>query len=133
MADRSTTDLDPTFLHSINNWLQTCYGAIEPGTIKLIVTWRSAADQNAAHEANPTVNRACAGQSAHNCVDANGNPASRAVDFGVFEDDGSYVSNGSDPRYAQAGVLAEQCGLQWGGRFTHPDVDHVERADWKTV
>lgn len=132
MADRSITDLDPAFLHLVNNWLQCCQ-AITPGKIRIIVTWRSSEEQNQAHADNPTVNRASAGESPHNCCDAQGNPAARAVDFGIFENDGTYVSNGLDPRYRQAGEMAEQCQMVWGGSFTHPDWDHVEMQNWKRV
>ena len=36
--------------------------------------------------------KAGAGQSPYNYVDANGNPASRAMDFGVFDPDGTYIT-----------------------------------------
>ena len=29
-----------------------------------------------------------------------------------------------------AGALAEEVGLEWGGRWSHPDRPHLQLADW---
>lgn len=94
-----------------------------------IVTWRSPADQDKAKAAG--LSKACAGQSPHNCCDADGNPASRAFDFGIFEDNGAYVTDGNDSRYAQAGNIGIKLGLNWGGNWHTPDFDHLEMPDYK--
>ena len=31
------------------------------------------------------------------------------------------------------GVIGEALGLGWGGRFSHPDLDHFERLDWRSA
>ena len=68
------------------------------------------------------------------CFTIDGQPASRAVDLGIFDDNWTkYIVDGKDPRYACAGALWEQyaqelpaLGIVWGGRFVHPkpDWDH---------
>lgn len=54
---------------------------------------------------------------------------SLALDLAVFDEAGKYLTDGSDKRYAWLGDQAEQAGLLWGGKFTHPrsDPDHVEQ------
>lgn len=128
MTDRNIADLCPAMQTLYAQWLAACTAA--GLNVKAIVTWRSPADQNAAHEAG--LSNAVAGQSPHGCCDADGNPASLAWDFGVFSTDGSYVTDGTDPRYAEAGAIGKQLGLVWGGDFHSIfDPDHLELADWK--
>jgi hypothetical protein len=68
-------------------------------------------------------------QSLH-CCTIDGEPASQAFDFGIFEESGLYVTDGNDPRYALAGKIAEGLNLTWGGTFVHPrpDPDHIQLA-----
>lgn len=137
MADRSLSDLDPAFQPVAQQFLDACNAAIAPSSVRPIVTWRDAADQNAAEECG--LSKAGAGESPHNCVDANGNPAARALDFGVFAPDGTYVTRGEDDRYAQCGTIAVGLGLVYGGNWTpetdgcDPDADHVEIAAWRSA
>lgn len=51
-----------------------------------------------------------------------------AGDYGIFEADGTYVEDGTDPRYRQAADIAKAQGWEWGGDFVHqePDWDHLE-------
>lgn len=104
---------------------------------RITITWRSAEEQNTAKACH--LSNAAAGQSLHNCVDEHGEPASRAFDFAIFEKDGTYVKNGTDIRYRQAGDIARGLGLKWGGDFKHGidsngspydhrDWDHIELA-----
>jgi hypothetical protein len=51
---------------------------------------------------------------------------SMALDFAVFSPDDTYVTDGTDARYSWVGAHFETAGLVWGGRWTHPDFDHVE-------
>lgn len=135
--DSSTIDIDPRLLQRINQWLEKCMAAITPGRIKITVTWRGAVDQNIA--AASGASKAKAGQSPHNCIDVNGKACSRAIDFAIIDQYGAYVKDGTDPRYAQAGEIAESVGLFWGGRWTEehdecePDYDHIQMADWRNV
>ena len=50
---------------------------------------------------------------------------SEALDYAVVEN-GSYVEDGKDSRYAWIGHQFESAGYRWGGRFHRPDYDHVE-------
>lgn len=128
MSDRAITDLCPELQVIAREWLAQCRSARL--NTSLIVTYRSAVDQNTAKAQG--LSNADAGQSPHNCCNADGSPASKAFDFGVFEDDGMYVTNGSDPRYAQAAGIGKDLGLQWGGDFINfRDFDHLELKDWK--
>lgn len=133
MADRNVVDIDPAFLPDVNELLADANAlgssAVPPWCVKVIVTWRDAEDQAKAHECG--LSAAGEGQSPHNCTTPAGLPASRAVDFGVFEANGAYVTDGTDPRYAKVGALAEGLGMIWGGSWQHPDYDHVEMSDWE--
>lgn len=70
------------------------------------------------------------------CFTIDGQPASKAFDLGVFENNWkTYIVDGKNPSYAFAGSLWEQyaaelpaLGLVWGGRFVHPkpDWDHFQ-------
>lgn len=127
MSDRNISDLCPELQGLLPVFIKKC--ADVNIDIRPIVTWRSAADQNNAKLKG--LSNASAGQSPHNHVNAKGLPCSLALDFGIF-DNGKYVVNGNDPRYAECGVIAEGLGLQWGGRWHHPDFDHLELSGWKT-
>ena len=129
MTDRAITDLCPALQAIYAQWLENCKAAgLQVGAI---VTWRSAADQNKAKECG--LSNAAAGQSPHNCCDADGNPAARAFDFGVFEG-AVYITDGEDARYGQAAQIAKDLGLVWGGDWISlKDYDHLELANWKTL
>lgn len=95
---------------------------------RLLVTYRSADDQNKAKAAG--LSNASAGESPHNVCDADGNPASKAFDFGIF-DNGAYITNGSDDRYRQAGEIGKSLGLVYGGDWIRfKDWDHLELKNW---
>ena len=126
-TDRDITHLSPEMLSLYQQWLAECADA--GLSVKLITSWRDPADQDAAKAEG--LSNAGAGQSPHNCCDADGNPASKAFDFGVFDEDGNYVTDGKDDRYTQAGAIGEELGLVWGGSWHHPDFDHLELANWK--
>ena len=128
MADNKTSDLCPALRALVPKFIENC--AFDGVTVKILVTWRDATAQNAAKAAG--LSNAAAGSSPHNCLDVQGNPASKAFDFGVFNN-GVYLTNGSDPRYAQAGAVAVALGLAWGGDWHHPDYDHVELMNWRTA
>lgn len=135
MAD--INQIDPAFRPLVSRWL---FAVAAAGLYaRITVTYRDAADQNQVEAEG--LSNAGAGQSPHNCVDADGNPASRAIDFAIFKDGtfSDYITNGSDPRYAQAGQIAIGLGMWWGGSWTKavdgcgPDYDHIEMANWQTA
>ena len=134
MADAQINDLAPVLQKIYAQWLQAC--ATFDFKARAIVTYRDAVSQNAAAAAGRS--KATAGNSPHNVEDSQGNPASLAFDFGVF-DEGTYVMNGQDPRYAQLGALGKSLGLEWGGDWTlekdgcEPDYDHLQIPHWRDV
>lgn len=128
MTDRDIADLCPDLQLIYQNWLDKCHA--QGLKAKAIVTWRSAADQDAA-KANGLSN-ANAGQSPHNCVTIDGEPFSKAFDFACFDENAQYITNGTDDRYRQAGEIGESLGLEWGGRWNKPDWDHLQLTNWKT-
>ena len=134
MTDRDPNHLCEPLRVIYAEWLDRC--TVAGLQAKAVVTWRSSLDQNIA-KANGLSN-ATAGDSPHDCCDANGNPASRAFDFGIFEEHGVYITDGNDTRYRQAGEIGEKLGLEWGGRWTlendgcKPDFDHLQLANWKS-
>lgn len=130
MTDNNIGDLDPVLQPIAHQWLAECSAALAPSMLRITVTWRSGDEQGAAYDKG--LSNAQAGQSPHNCCNENGVAASRAFDFAIFQD-GSYVTDGKDPRYAQAGQIGKTLGLAWGGDWKHPDYDHLEMADWKSV
>lgn len=126
MTDNNINDLCPELLTIYREWLMQCH---EAGlAVKAIVTWRDGIDQDAAKSNG--LSNAGAGQSPHNCCDNHGLPSSKAFDFAIF-DNGQYIKDGADPRYTKAGEIGEGLGLHWGGRWHHPDWDHLELTDWK--
>ena len=122
MAD--LTQLDPGLLPIAQEFLKTFPNA------KITVTYRDGATQDQCKAEG--LSNASAGQSAHNCTDAQGNPCSRAFDFACF-DNGQYITDGINDAYTICGEWLEQQGLTWGGRWHHPDFDHAEIPEWQTA
>ena len=97
-------------------FMKLCNDDNDPSTAVITVcTYRSNKDQQAAFDAGAS--NARPGQSKHNALDKNGNPASKAFDIGVIRF-GKYISNGKDPAYLRAGQIGESLGLKWAGRWT---------------
>lgn len=128
MTDSNLDDLDLRLQPIAKQFLVLCN---EHFTTKITVTYRGSDEQDAAHAAG--LSNALAGQSPHNCVDANGKPASKSFDWAIFESDGTYVTDGTDERYKNAGTVAKTLGLKWGGDFLHPDYDHAEMINWHSI
>jgi hypothetical protein len=137
MTDRNLNDLVAELKDKANLFVTQADAAISPSYVRIIVTWRSADDQAVAKAQG--LSKAGPDESPHNCCLADGTPASRAFDFGVFSPDNSYVTDGKDPRYVQCGAIVESLGLVWGGSWTpakdgcEPDDDHCELSDWRDV
>ena len=111
MASRSLDDLEPDTRARAERFIAAC---AEAGIDVLIYcTHRSGAEQDALYaqgrsKPGPVVTNARAGQSWHNWR--------RAFDF-VPLVNGKAAWNDSD-LYRRAGIIAEQCGLEWAGRWT---------------
>jgi hypothetical protein len=131
MPDTNLSDLDLALASKYPVWLSETAAAFAQqglaGFVRIIQGWRSPSYQDHLQATGVSPLGSC--ESLH-CVTIDGKPAARAFDFGVFEADGSYVTDGTDPRYAAAGAVAEQLGLLWGGDFVHPgpDPDHIQLA-----
>lgn len=119
-------ELDPILLPLAKQFLILCNAHF---TTHITVTHRSSEAQNQCNLEG--LSNAVAGQSPHNCTMADGTPGARAFDWAIF-DDQEYVKDGTDPRYTQAGLIAEGLGLEWGGRWKHPDWDHAQLKNWRT-
>lgn len=51
----------------------------------------------------------------------------RAMDFGIFDEQGVYITDGNHPAYLACGQIAEAFGCIWGGRWTgFKDAGHIE-------
>lgn len=130
MTDNNLNDLDPVLQpiaqKCLADWIAQ-YPERKP--VKILITWRSNADQQAAYNAG--LSKCKAGEGKHNCVTPKGKPASRAFDFACFDEtDGSYITDGTDGYYADFGDIAKANGLDWGGDWhSFKDYDHVELPD----
>jgi hypothetical protein len=137
MTDRNPTDLDPALQPIAAKVMMAGNAAIAPSKVAITVTWRSPSDQQAAKAAG--LSKAGAGQSPHNCTLADGTPAARAFDFAIFDENGAYVTDGRDSRYAAVGQIAVAAELEWAGNWTlekdgcEPDYDHCQMANWRSA
>ena len=137
MTDRNLDDLDPAFKPVAVAILAAANAAISQNRCNVTITWRDAQEQDEA--AADGASKAHFGQSPHNCVDSDGNPAARAFDFAIITPHGQYVTDGSDSRYATVGRIAVEQGCVWGGNWNletdgcEPDFDHIEMANWKSA
>lgn len=122
-------DLHPKLAPLCLEWMHNCvYAGLD---VRIAFTYRSPEEQNALYTQGRTkpgkiVTNLKGGASKH-CFEIDGKPASKAFDFEIF-DRGTYITDGEDPRYKQAGDIAIKLGMVWGGNFVHPrpDYDHVE-------
>lgn len=129
MANRRIEDLHPNLIPLCEQFLENC---LERNlNIRVIFTYRMPVEQDVLYNKGRTrpgsiVTNLRGNQSKH-CFTIEGQPAAKAFDFGVFENDGSYQGNGKDIRYVRAGIIGEQLGLRWGGRWKSPfDPSHLE-------
>lgn len=128
MTDHDLNDLDPRLKpiaeKCLADWV-LAYPDRHP--VKITVTWRSNADQQAAYNAH--LSNCKAGEGMHNCT-IDGKPASKAFDYACFDDAGHYITNGSNSYYADFGDIAVANGLIWGGDWHGwKDFDHCELPD----
>lgn len=123
MVDKSLDHLHPDLRPLCQEWLVNTTMA----KLKAIITetWRDPAREDALHAQGIT--HATESNCKH-CFELNGNPASKAFDFLLIDEENRIISDGTDDRYTLAGQIAKDLGMTWGGDFTHPDYDHVEIA-----
>lgn len=128
MTDRDIADLCPELQAIYWEWLRRCH--LAGLRVRAVVTWRADVDQNIAKAKG--LSNAGADESPHNCCLPDGTPASKAFDFGVFDENAAYIRDGEHPDYRAAGQIGKECGLDWGGDWHHPDYDHLQMKNWKT-
>lgn len=128
--DRDPAHLSPDIQPLCAQFLEQCAAA---GIDAFITqTYRSAADQDADYEQGRTtpgsiITNARGGQSKHNCVAADGSPASQAFDFGIKNGDGSLDWNAQDAQWQKAIAIGIGLGFVSGSCWkTLRDCPHME-------
>lgn len=122
MTDSNLDHLHPTLKALAELWLAE-YHALGRRA-KITSTWRSPADQQKAFDSG--LSNAKPGQSKHEFM-LDGKPAAKAFDFSLYNEDGEYITDGTDDWYAEAGEIGKRLGLVWGGDFkSFKDYDHLE-------
>lgn len=123
MPDKNLDDLHPDIRPLCEQFLQDCkdHGL----DVILVETWRDPTREDDLHAKGIT--KATSATCKH-CFTINGEPASKAFDYLLLDENNRIIEDGKDDCYSLAGVLAEKLGLIWGGRFHKPDYDHVEIA-----
>jgi peptidoglycan LD-endopeptidase CwlK len=135
MTDRNLLDLDPTLQPLCRQFIDGC--TAQGIKVGISVTYRSSAEQDAAYAQGRTapgkiITNAQAGQSPHNCTDAQGDPASKAFDFFIYSPDGVNLDwDAQDPTWQKVIAIGEALGLVSGSTFRFRDNDHMELANWK--
>lgn len=110
---RSISALSPAMQQYYQKFIKQCKA--EHLDVILICTDRNQHDQEEAFTAG--YSKAHFGQSAHNALLANGNPASEAFDIGIVQN-GKYIGDSNHPHYQRAGIIGEKVGLKWYGNVT---------------
>jgi peptidoglycan L-alanyl-D-glutamate endopeptidase CwlK len=138
MASRAITDLDPALQPLAQQFLDQCAAAGLEAI--LTCTYRSNAEQATDYASGrttsgPIITDEQPGQSAHNCVDADSNPASRAFDFALYAPGGKTLDwNASDDDWKKAISIGQSMGLASGSCWkTLVDNPHFELPDWRAT
>lgn len=126
---RSIDDLHPDLQQPCKDFLDICKNNdLNPF---IIFTWRSPKEQNDLYAQGRTrpgkrVTNLTGDKSLH-CFSIDGEPASKAFDFGLYDENNNYIKDGGDKLYAQAGAIGEDLGLEWGGDWKGwKDYDHFQ-------
>lgn len=121
MTDRNLDDLHPEIKSLCEQFLSDC----KQSSLLAIITetWRDPQREDQLHAKGITK---ATSLTCRHCFEIDGNPASKAFDFAILDENNRMVQDGKDDRYSFAGQIAKNLGLTWGGDFTHPDYDHCE-------
>lgn len=135
MTTADLSFLDPRLQPLCKEWMDQC---VKAGlAVSVTYTWRSPDEQNALFakgrdDAGNIIDKKAVvtnlrGTRSEHCCMLDGKPASKAFDFAIYKN-GVYITDGTAPEYKQAGQIAKDLGLVWGGDFVHPrpDYDHIE-------
>jgi peptidoglycan L-alanyl-D-glutamate endopeptidase CwlK len=129
MPSRDINDLHPDIQVLCREFLARTHH--EKINTFLTCTYRSPAEQDELYAQGRTkpgkkVTNARAGQSKHN-FEIDGQPASKAFDFAVRNDDATLNWNSSSAPWERAGEIGMELGLNWGGSWkTFKDYPHFE-------
>lgn len=129
MASKRLEDLHPHLEPLCREWLEQCADA--GLNVKILMTYRTPYEQDEIYALGRTkpgkIVTSLKGRNSRHCFTIDGKPAAKAFDFGIFSSSGSYITDGSDHRYLEAGEIGEDMGLTWGGRWKKPfDPSHLE-------
>lgn len=124
MASRKLSDLTPELKEICEEFKEQC---AEAGIDVLVYcTWRGEEEQNKAFAEGKS--KLKYPKSKHNCVDSEGNPASRAFD--CVPTKGNLLLWSDAQKYAKMGEIGRGLGLRWGGEFRGlVDKPHFEMKD----
>lgn len=126
---RNVSDLDPDLQQMAADHIALC--AREGIHIVLTQTYRTAVEQQALYDqgrtkAGPIVTHAPPGYSWHEFR--------RAYDVAIASFQGDATpKNWYDGPWERVGALGEKCGLEWGGRWKHPDIPHFQHTGGRTL
>lgn len=136
MPSRNLADLDPVLQSLCKEFLAQCASAGIKANVDC--TYRSNAEQDADYAQGRVtpggiITNAKAGQSAHNCMAADGTPAAKAFDIYITNDDGTLNWDTTSLPWETAGQIGQGLGLVWGGAWEGNLVDypHFELVNWK--
>lgn len=124
MASRSLFDLAERLRPLANQFLLAC----EAEGIEILVTctYRSKEEQAALYAKGrtipgPRVTNAKPGESRHNKVDSDGQPAAEAFDVvPLVHGKAVWSTEGDDGKlWEEIGAIGESLGLEWAGHWTH--------------
>lgn len=151
MSDRAINDLAPAMQAMAQKFLYQC--SVDPALAgyKVFIdqTYRCEADQNAAYakgrnaygvviNKKQIITNAKYGESPHNCVDKDGNPAALAFDFAIETVDGKLDWNAGDPVWRRAIEIGTAMGLVSGASASFKaahlvDSPHLELPHWRNT
>jgi peptidoglycan L-alanyl-D-glutamate endopeptidase CwlK len=140
MASRRIDDLRPDVADACRRLVQQA----QAWGIRLLVycTYRDGAEQDQLYakgrrgiEGERIVTNARAGESPHNATTDDGEPEACAFDCVPTDDAGKPLWGAKTPeeceRWQRLGVLGEELGLRWGGRWKMRDLPHFQASDWR--
>lgn len=126
---RNALDLETDVLNKSLVHVAAC--AKEGIHVILTQTLRTATEQQALYaqgrtKAGPVVTHAPPGYSWHGF--------GRAYDLAIVSFEGDKTpANWYDGPWERVGALGEAAGMEWGGRWKHPDIPHFEDHGGKTL
>lgn len=127
MPSRRVEDLHPELRVLHPRWVAACEAA--GVTVLTTCTYRSQAEQDALYAQGRTLpgRKVTWTRTSRHSETINGHPAASAWDFVPLRY-GKAIWSATDPSWQIAGACAEECGLEWGGRWAKGkrDMPHIQ-------